>query len=58
MITGDIHSSWAADLRANFDAASSAVVATEFVGTSITSDFAPELVPAIQAALRHPTNGT
>lgn len=56
VLTGDIHSSWAADLRANFDAAGSPVVATELVGTSITSDFAPELIPAIQAALQHPTN--
>ena len=57
VLTGDIHSSWAADLRANFDVAGSPVVATEFVGTSITSVFAPEFVPAIQAALRHPSNG-
>lgn len=37
VITGDIHSNWVADLKANFDDPSSAIVGTEFVGTSITS---------------------
>jgi alkaline phosphatase D len=37
-IGGDIHSFWATDLKANFDHPSSATIATEFVGTSITSD--------------------
>ncbi|MEI9964401.1 MAG: alkaline phosphatase D family protein [Caulobacteraceae bacterium] len=35
---GDIHSFWTTDLKADFDDPSSATVATEFVGTSITSD--------------------
>src|SRR5262245_10309555 len=55
-ITGDIHSSWVADLKANFDVPGSPVVATELIGTSISSDFAPEFVPVIQAALQHPSN--
>src|SRR5262245_13542222 len=37
VITGDIHSNWAADIKADFNDPGSAVVATEFVGTSITS---------------------
>ena len=38
---GDIHSFWTTDLKANFDDPASATVATEFVGTSITSDNPP-----------------
>ncbi|HKX29394.1 MAG TPA: alkaline phosphatase [Blastocatellia bacterium] len=37
VITGDIHSSWVNDLKTNFDDPTSAVVGTEFVGTSISS---------------------
>ncbi len=37
IITGDIHSSWVFDLKEDFDDTTSAVVGTEFVGTSITS---------------------
>ncbi len=37
VVTGDIHSSWVNDLRAGFDRPDRPVVATEFVGTSITS---------------------
>jgi alkaline phosphatase D len=40
-IGGDIHSFWTTDLKANFDDPSSTTVATEFVGTSITSDPGP-----------------
>jgi alkaline phosphatase D len=36
-ITGDIHASFVADLKLDFDDPSSPVVGTEFVGTSITS---------------------
>src|SRR5262245_16719640 len=57
VLTGDIHSSWVGDLRANFDDSGSPVVATEFVGTSITSEFPAAFVPAVGAALRHPSNG-
>jgi alkaline phosphatase D len=37
VITGDIHSSWTNDLRADFERPETPVLATEFVGTSITS---------------------
>src|SRR5262245_25050881 len=40
-IGGDIHSFWATDLKADFGNPSSATIATEFVGTSITSDPPP-----------------
>jgi alkaline phosphatase D len=36
-ITGDIHSSWVADLRLDFDDAASPALATELVGTSLSS---------------------
>jgi alkaline phosphatase D len=36
-LSGDIHTNWANDLIADFDKLNSRVVATEFVGTSITS---------------------
>ena len=37
VLTGDIHSNWVADLHTDFDELSSPIVATEFVGTSISS---------------------
>ena len=37
VLTGDVHSAWAGELRLNPDDPASPVVATEFVGTSITS---------------------
>jgi len=40
-IGGDIHSFWVTDLKADFGNPSSPTVATEFVGTSITSDPPP-----------------
>jgi alkaline phosphatase D len=40
-IGGDIHSYWATDLKADFANPTSATVATEFIGTSITSDPPP-----------------
>jgi alkaline phosphatase D len=47
-IGGDIHSFWATDLKADFASPSSATVATEFVGTSITSDPPPhDLIAAV-----------
>jgi alkaline phosphatase D len=47
---GDIHSFWTTDLKADFNNPSSPTIATEFVGTSITSDGPPyerflELLP-------------
>lgn len=37
VLTGDIHTNWVNDLKIDFDDESAAAVATEFVGTSITS---------------------
>ncbi|GAB3567620.1 alkaline phosphatase PhoD [Amycolatopsis endophytica] len=37
VITGDVHASYVADVKADFEDPSSATVATELVGTSITS---------------------
>jgi alkaline phosphatase D len=37
VLTGDIHTSWVNDLKADYRDANSATVGTEFVGTSITS---------------------
>src|ERR1051326_4419867 len=37
VITGDIHSFWANDLKRDFDNPASPTVGTEFVGTSVTS---------------------
>lgn len=37
VLTGDIHSNWAADLKLDFDNLNSKTVGSEFVGTSITS---------------------
>ena len=39
VLGGDVHSFWVADLKPDFDDPRSTVVATEFVGTSITSQF-------------------
>jgi len=52
VITGDIHTSWVADLRVDFDNPVDGIVATEFVGTSISSGGFPEGTnPAIRASL-------
>jgi alkaline phosphatase D len=40
VIGGDVHSFWVADLKPDFDDARSPTVATEFVGTSVTSQLA------------------
>jgi alkaline phosphatase D len=37
VITGDVHSNWVNDLKIDFDQPESTPVATEFVGTSISS---------------------
>lgn len=37
VITGDIHTNWVNDLKVNFDEPAAPTVATEFVGTSISS---------------------
>lgn len=51
VLTGDIHSSWVADLKRNFSDPNSSVVATEFVGTSISSDFPVQFIPQVEATL-------
>jgi alkaline phosphatase D len=51
VITGDIHSSWVHDLKLDFNNPKSATVGTEFVGTSITSDFPTAFIAPVQAAL-------
>ncbi|SDW00403.1 alkaline phosphatase D [Marininema mesophilum] len=38
ILTGDVHSNWACDLKADFNNPGSPVVGSEFVGTSITSE--------------------
>jgi alkaline phosphatase D len=54
VIGGDVHSFWVNDLRPDFDDAQSPVVATEIVGTSITSQFSrPEVVDAQRADNPH-----
>jgi alkaline phosphatase D len=41
VIGGDIHSFWVTDLKQDFGASNSPTVATEFVGTSVTSEGVP-----------------
>jgi len=55
VLTGDIHSNWVARLLEDFDDESSATIATEFAGTSLTSggNGAPQ-IPLGASAL--PTN--
>ena len=50
ILAGDIHSSWVNDVRVDFDDPASPVVATEFVSTSISSDFPPSFVPLVKAS--------
>jgi alkaline phosphatase D len=51
VITGDIHSSWVHDVKANYLNPSSATVGVEFVGPSISSGFPSILIPIVEAAL-------
>ena len=50
VLTGDIHSAWVHDLKADFDDPGSPTLGTEFVGTSISSSFTPGAIAPIQAA--------
>lgn len=43
VLTGDVHSSWAADLRADFDDEESADVGVEFVAPGVSSDVPSQL---------------
>ncbi len=49
VLTGDWHSSWVNDLKADFDDPASETLATEFVGTSISSNcsWAPAVAQAV-----------
>jgi alkaline phosphatase D len=51
VITGDIHSSGVADIKADFADPASRVVGTELVGTSISSDAPAELVAVVPVAV-------
>jgi len=52
VLTGDVHSSWVCDLRADFRNVAKPAVATEFVGTSITSGGdGVDVPPAVAAYL-------
>lgn len=51
VITGDIHSSWAFDLKADFDREEGPTIGTEFVGTSISSSFPQVFIAPVEAAL-------
>ena len=52
VITGDIHSNWAADLKLDFRKPESATVGSEFVGTSISSGGdGADMQPAVEAYL-------
>lgn len=51
VLTGDIHSSWAADLKLDFNAPDSPIVGAEFVSTSVTSVFGDANVPLVEATL-------
>ena len=51
VITGDIHSSWVHDLKTDFSKTDSPIVGTEFVGTSISSDFPSVFIAPVTAAL-------
>jgi alkaline phosphatase D len=52
VLTGDIHSNWVCDLKADFSRPDSDIVGTEFVGTSITSGGdGADMVPAVEKYL-------
>lgn len=55
-ITGDIHSHWVADLKVDFDDPTDPIVATEFVGTSISTSGFPDGSDMAVRALIAPTN--
>jgi alkaline phosphatase D len=51
VLTGDIHSAWVADLKQDFLNPASPTVASEFVCTSISSDFPAAFVSLVEANL-------
>ncbi len=50
IITGDMHSSWVADLKADFREPSSETVGVEFVATSITSKLSDSWIKSYEKA--------
>ena len=50
VVTGDVHSTWVSDLKADFRDEGSATLGTEFVGTSITSRLTPAAARMVEAA--------
>jgi alkaline phosphatase D len=48
VLAGDIHSTWVNDLVLDFDDPAATPVASEFVSTSISSDFPAALIPFVQ----------
>jgi alkaline phosphatase D len=56
VLSGDVHSSWVADLKSDFADPQSPVVGSEFVGTSITSEFPGGFLPIVYGALKDPMN--
>ncbi|AFY90141.1 alkaline phosphatase D family protein [Chroococcidiopsis thermalis] len=51
VITGDVHSSWVHDLKLDFKNPNSPTVGTEFVGTSISSNFPKQFIPTATIAM-------
>ncbi len=51
VLTGDIHSAWVSDLKQNFLDRAAPAIGTEFVCTSISSEFPAGFVPLIEANL-------
>ena len=56
VLSGDIHSSWVADLKMDFGDPAAPVIATEFVGPSISSLFPAAFIPIVEAAAADPAN--
>ncbi|MBD2018867.1 alkaline phosphatase D family protein, partial [Leptolyngbya sp. FACHB-36] len=51
VLTGDIHSSWVHDIKRDFNSPDSQTLGTEFVATSITSDFPTQFIEPVTLAL-------
>lgn len=51
VLAGDIHSSWVHDIKRDFNKPESPTIGTEFVATSITSDFPTRFIQPVTLAL-------
>ncbi|MBC7968789.1 MAG: alkaline phosphatase [Verrucomicrobia bacterium] len=51
VLAGDIHSSWVHDIKRDFNKPESQTLGTEFVATSITSDFPTQFIAPVTLAL-------